>query len=82
MATSKGRKAPEAPHESFQKVIVREIETNDLLLSREMREIPRVGETLKIASGGKGYGKTYTVKSVEHRFAAKLDIHHIDIFVQ
>jgi len=47
-----------------------------------MREIPRVGETLKIASGGKGYGKTYTVKSVEHRFAAKLDIHHIDIFVQ
>jgi hypothetical protein len=79
MATSKGRKAPD---ESFQKVMVREIDTNDLLLSRDMREIPRVRETLKIASGAKGYGKTYTVKSVEHRFAAKLDIHHVDVFVQ
>jgi hypothetical protein len=48
----------------------------NLLVTSEMRYMPRVGESFKIA------GKSYTVKSIEHSIAADLTGHLISILVQ
>jgi Ran GTPase-activating protein (RanGAP) involved in mRNA processing and transport len=79
------RKAKKAPSEKFQNVYVRELKTNDCLMSGTMmaQSLPRVGETLKIhdASAKGGY-RTYTVHIVEHAFSGNMVMHMIQIFVQ
>ena len=48
----------------------------NLLVTSEMRYMPRVGELIKIA------GKSYTIKSIEHSITDDLTGHLILILVQ
>jgi hypothetical protein len=48
----------------------------NLLVTSEMRYMPRVGETVKIS------GKSYTVRSIEHSITDDLTGHLISILVQ